>query len=55
MRTADVLHARFRHPEVLHLPLRDQLLDRSGDVFDRHLGIDAMLVEKVDRLDAQPL
>ena len=38
--------------EVLHLALRDQLLDGAGDVLDRHVRVDAVLVEQVDRVDA---
>ena len=47
--------AGFRHAEVLDLALRDQLLDCPGDVLDRHVWIDSMLVEEVDGFDAQPL
>jgi hypothetical protein len=53
VRAADVLHARFGQTEVLHFSFADQLFDRAGDVLHRHVGIDAMLVEEVDRLDAQ--
>ena len=35
----------FRHAEVFHLALLNQLLHRSGYVFDRHLRVDAMLIE----------
>ena len=35
------------------LALRDQVLDRAGDLFYRHVGIDSVLVEQIDRLDAQ--
>ena len=45
---ANRLHARFRQPEVLHLALGDQLLHRARDVLDRHLRVDAMLVEQID-------
>lgn len=33
--------------------LRDQVGDRAGDFFYRHVGIDSVLVEQVDRLDAE--
>ena len=36
---------------MLDLPPSYQVLDRPGDVFDRHVRIDAMLVEQVDGLD----
>jgi len=35
------------------LALRDQFLDRSRDVLDRHVGIDAVLVEKINGLDPE--
>ena len=40
---------------MLDLPLRDQLLHRAGDLLDRHVRIDAVLVEEVDRFGPQPL
>jgi len=40
---------------VLHLSRSDQVLDRSRDVLDRHLGVDAVLVEQVDGVDSEPL
>src|SRR5207244_2552287 len=45
---ANRLHAGFRQPEVSDLAFPDQILDRARDVFDRHLRIDAVLIEKVD-------
>ena len=47
------LNARLRHPEMPDLALRDQFLDRSRDVLDRHIRIDPMLIEKVDRLNSE--
>jgi hypothetical protein len=38
-----------------NLSLIHQVLDRSGDVFDRHFRIDAMLIEKVYAVGPQPL
>jgi hypothetical protein len=40
----------LRQAEMLDLAFPDQFLDRSRDVFDLHLRIDAMLVEQVDRM-----
>jgi len=40
--------------EVADLSLVDQLLDRAGHVLDRHVGIDPVLVKKVDVVGAQP-
>jgi hypothetical protein len=39
---------------MLHLAFADQLLHRARDVFDGHLRVDAVLVEKVDRIDLEP-
>src|SRR5207302_1000243 len=49
------LRAGFRESEVLDLALLDQIFDRSGDVFDRHVRVDAMLVEQIDAVGAKPL
>jgi len=40
---------------MFHLTLGDESLDCGRHVFDRHIEIDAMLVEQVDDLDAEPL
>jgi hypothetical protein len=32
----------------------DELLDRAGDLLERHVGVDTVLVEQVDALRAQP-
>ena len=42
------LDASFREAEMLYLSCSDEVLDSSGDLFDRHFGIDAMLVKEVD-------
>jgi hypothetical protein len=42
-------------PEMLDLPFRDQVLEGAGDVLDRHVRIDAVLVEEVDQVDLEPL
>lgn len=55
MGTADRLHSRLEETEVPELPGLDQLLHRPGDILDRHLGIDAMLIEEVDGLDPEPV
>ncbi len=55
MRPADRLSAGLREAEVLHLALGDELLDRAGDVLDRHGGVDAVLVEQVDAVGLQAL
>jgi hypothetical protein len=53
VRTADRLRSGFGKAEVPDLALRDQVPHRAGDLFYRHLGIDAVLVEQVNRLDAE--
>ena len=40
---------------MLDLALGDQVLDRARHVLDRHVRVDAVLVEEVDDLDPQPL
>src|SRR6267154_365153 len=52
---ADRLRSCFRKAEVLNLTLLDELLHRSRDFFDRHVRIDTMLVEQVDRIHLEPL
>jgi hypothetical protein len=42
-------------PKCFTLPSCDQLLHRARDLFDRHIQVDAMLVEQIDRIDLQPL
>src|SRR5215475_12710837 len=37
------------------LALLNQFLHRSGDVFDRRVRVDAVLIEKIDGLDPEPL
>jgi hypothetical protein len=55
MGLADRLRASFRQTEMLDLAFRDQVFDGSGDVLDRHVGIDAVLVEKIDHVCSKPL
>ena len=52
---ADRLHARFGQTEVLHLAFANQVLDRTGDVLDRHVGIDTVLVEQIDAVRPEAL
>ena len=54
MGSPDGLHASLGQPEVTHLALLDQLLDRARHVLDRHLGVDPVLVEQVDEVGPQP-
>src|SRR5690348_4882908 len=48
MRAAYRLDARLGQAKVPHRPFPDQLLDCAGHVLDRHVRIDAVLVEEVD-------
>ena len=40
---------------MLNLAFLDELLHRAGDVFDRNVGIYAVLVEEIDGIDVEPL
>src|SRR6516162_8105506 len=46
--TTDRMHARLREAEVLDLTFLDQALHRAGDVFNRNVWVDAMLIEQID-------
>ena len=53
MRAADGLCPGLRHAEVLYLAFLDQVLHCSGNVFDGHFGIDAVLIEQIDGVDRE--
>src|SRR6476620_2831917 len=53
MRAPQRLNARLGQAEVLDLSLRYEVANSARDVLDRHIRIDAVLVEKVDGLDAE--
>jgi hypothetical protein len=55
VRAPDRLDACLRHPEVPHLAFGDQVVHRARDVFDRDVGVDAVLVAEIERFDAEPL
>jgi hypothetical protein len=55
MGAADDPNAGLGKAKVPDLALSDQLLHRAGDVLDRDVRIDAMLVEQVDGVDAESL
>ena len=40
---------------MLHHPFPDQVLHRAGDLLDRHVRVDAVLIVEVDRVDAEVL
>src|SRR5437764_6831961 len=52
---ADALGVRLAKPEMAHLALLDETAHRADRVLDRHVGIDAVLVIEVDRIDAEAL
>ena len=51
----DRLHACFGEAEVLDLAFLNQVLHRSRHVLDRHVRVDAVLIEQVDGIDLEPL
>ena len=51
----DRLRSGFRQAEMLDLALGDQLAHRPGDVLDRHVAIDPVLIEEVDPVGLEPL
>ena len=40
---------------MLDLPFLDKVLNRAGDILDRHVRVDPVLVEKVEGVDVEPL
>ena len=50
---ADGARAGLGQAEVPYLARRDELRDCPGDVLDRHLRVDAVLVQQVDPVGAQ--
>ncbi|MNT35349.1 hypothetical protein D3C72_1713750 [compost metagenome] len=55
MGTAQRLCPRLGQAKVLHLPFLDQRLHRTGDVFNRHIGIHPVLIKQIDRFDVKTL
>jgi hypothetical protein len=53
MGAAKGLRTRFRETPVKDLALRHQILDRAGDILDRHLWIDTVLIDQVDTIGSQ--
>ena len=54
MGAANALNTGLRQAEVLHLAFGDQILHRSGDIFNWDVGIDTVLVKKVNHIGPQP-
>ena len=55
MRPTDRWCGCLRHAEVLDLAGLDEFLDRTGDILDGHIRVDAVLVIEVDGVHAEPL
>jgi hypothetical protein len=55
MCAANGLRAGFGEAEMLNLTLLNQILYRSGNFFDRHFRIDAVLIEQIDGIDLESL
>jgi hypothetical protein len=54
VRAADRAHTCLGQAEVADLACVDEFLDGAGDLLDRHLRVDAVLVEQVDGVGAEP-
>ena len=52
---ADGVGRRLGQPVVLDLAGLDQLFDCAGELLDRHVGVDSVLVVQVDAVDAEAL
>src|ERR1700756_3346263 len=50
---ADGLRARFREAEVFYFALLNQFLHCSRHLFDRHIQVDTVLIEQIDRIHLQ--
>src|SRR6266567_6212359 len=48
-------HACLRQAEVLHLALLNQVFHSTSHVLNRHVRINAMLIEKVDHVGSEAL
>ena len=55
VRAPDRLRRCLAEAEVPHLALLDELRHRAHRLLDRHVGVDAVLVEEVDVVGAEPL
>jgi hypothetical protein len=54
MSAMDCLDTRFGKSPVQNLSLIHQVFDCSGNVFNRHFRVNAMLIEKVYAVGAKP-
>src|SRR5271165_486961 len=49
------LRSRFGKTEILDLSFLNQVLDRSGDVFDWHVRVNTVLIEQIDAVHPEAL
>ncbi|MNY25573.1 hypothetical protein D3C86_1593660 [compost metagenome] len=54
MCTANGLHTGFRKAEVLDLAFANQISHYTGDVFNRYVRVNPMLVKQIDEIGLQP-
>ena len=55
VRATNCFYPGFRKAEVLHFALLNQFLHRSRHIFDGHVGVNAVLIEKIDDIGPEPL
>src|SRR5437879_12142312 len=52
---ASSVGACVRMPDMQDFPLRNECLDRTRNVLDRHMGVNPVLIEEVDMVSPQTL
>src|SRR5580693_9781975 len=55
MRASDGIGPGFGQAEMPDLAGEDQVLDGSGNIFDRHSWIDPMLIKQINDIGPKPL
>jgi hypothetical protein len=55
MCSPDRLRACFREPEMFDLTLLNEITHRASNLFSRYIRVNAVLIEQVDRVDADVL
>src|SRR3974390_1063901 len=55
MRATKGIRAHLAEPPVQNLALGHKFLDRAGNIFNRNLRVDAVLIHKVDAVGPKPL
>jgi hypothetical protein len=53
MRATDRLHSSLRKAKVLYLARLNQILHRSGHVFDRHVRVNTVLIEQINDISPE--